>query len=336
VSVRVTLKELAARAGVHPATVSRVANKDPRLRISEATRRRIDALLEETGYRPDPLARGLKTSRSYVLAMVIPDITNSLFAGIFKGLEEVAGQRGYSVFLCNTDGDPGRERSHLETLQARRVAGVVLASSFLDDPSVAWLAKQEIPHVLVNRYSDDHHAYVGSDDRAGGELATSHLIGLGHRRIAHLAGGPGVSTSLLRREGYHAALAASGISRDPELEVVTGFIEEPAIEAMDRLLDLPEPPTAVFAINDLAAAGALTAARRRGLRVPEDLAIAGYNDIPIAHRLGLTTIRVPFTEFGRQSARLLLDQVESGPRAGERVMFEPELKVRSSTVACED
>ena len=331
-----TLKELAARAGVHPATVSRVANKDPHLRISAATRKRIEALLKETGYQPDPMARGLKTKRSFVLAMVIPDITNSLFAGIFKGLEEAAGERGFSVLLCNTDGDPKRERAHLETLRARRVAGVVLASSFLNDPSVRWLKARGVPHVLVNRYSDTSHAFVGSDDVAGGRLATQHLIELGHRRIAHLGGGENTSTGRLRSRGYRGALAAAGLPHDPALEAVTGYLEDPAEEAMGLLLDLLDPPTAVFAGNDLVAAGALTAAQRRGLLVPGDFAVVGYNDIPLAQRLRLTTIRVPMHEFGRQSARILLEQVASGSPSGERVIFEPEITVRATTVLSPD
>src|SRR5437879_3895060 len=328
-----TLKELAARAGVHPATISRVANHDPHLRISVATRKRIEALLKETGYQPDPLARGLKTRQSFVLAMVIPDITNSLFAGIFKGLEEAAGERGFSVLLCNTDGDPKRERAHLETLRARRVAGVVLASSFLNDPSVRWLKARGVPHVLVNRYSDTSHAFVGSDDVAGGRRATSHLIELGHRRVAHLGGGADTSTGRLRSRGYRGALADAGLPADPALETVTGFLEDPAAEAMDVMLDLPDPPSAVFAGNDLVAAGALTAAQRRGLRVPDQLAVVGYNDIPLARRLRLTTIHVPMHDFGPESARILLQQVASGSPSGERVIFEPEIVVRETTIS---
>jgi LacI family transcriptional regulator len=331
-----TLKELAARAGVHPATISRVANNDPQLRISVATRERIQALLKETGYQPDPMARGLKTRRSFVLAMVIPDITNSLFAGIFRGLEEAAGERGFSVLLCNTDGDPKRERAHLEILQARRVAGVVLASSFLSDPSVRWLKAQGVPHVLVNRYSDTSHAFVGSDDVAGGRLATRHLIELGHRRIAHLSGATTTSTGRLRSRGYRAALAEAGLPFDAALEVVTGYLEDPATEAMDRLLDLADPPSAVFAGNDLVAAGALTAAQRRGLRVPGELAVVGYNDIPLAHRLRLTTVHVPMHEFGRESFRILLQQVASGSPSGERVIFAPDLIVRGTTAPSPD
>src|SRR5438445_10403426 len=147
----VTLKELGARARVHPSTVSRVANNDPSLRIAPVTRQRIEALLRETEYRPNGVARGLKLRQTLVLAVVIPDITNPFFGGLFRGIEDGAAPRGYQVLLCNTDGSPDRQRAHLHSLMARRVDGVILASSFLKAPAVRWLRHQHIPYVLVTR-----------------------------------------------------------------------------------------------------------------------------------------------------------------------------------------
>src|SRR6266446_3121352 len=151
----VTLKQLADRVGVHPSTISRVANHDPGLRISPATRTRIESLLRETEYRPNGVARGLKLRQTLALAVVIPDVTNPLFAALFRGVEDGASPRGYNVVLCNTDGSPDRRRLHLPSLTARRVDGVILASSFLNDPAVRWLRNQRIPYVLVNRYCDE-------------------------------------------------------------------------------------------------------------------------------------------------------------------------------------
>src|SRR5438128_11018623 len=223
----VTLKELAARAQVHPSTVSRVANNDPSLRIAQATRERSEALLRETEYRPNGVARGLNLRQTLVLAVVIPDITNPFFAALFRGVEDGASPRGYNVLLCNTDGSPQRQRSHLQSLHARRVDGVILASSFLKDPTVRWLRHQRIPYVLVNRFSDeDHDPFVGSDDLLGARLATAHLAELGHRRIGHLAGKPTVSTGVLRRRGYLAALTEHGLAPDPRLVVGSGDPEE--------------------------------------------------------------------------------------------------------------
>src|SRR6202049_2309635 len=277
-----TLKELAARANVHPSTISRVVNQDPSLRIGQATRTRIEALLRETEYRPNGVARGLKLRQTLVLAVVIPDITNPFFAALFRGVEDGATPRGYQVLLCNTDGIPERQRAHLQSLAARRVDGVILASTFMKDPAVRWLRHQRTPYVLVNRYSDEAlDPFVGSDDVTGARLATQHLLSLGHVRIAHLAGQTTISTGVQRRRGYQAALAEAGVPFDPELLVDAGFTEDGGDRATEGLLALKKPPTAVFAVTDMTAVGAYAAARRLGLRVPEDLAIAGHKDIPL-------------------------------------------------------
>lgn len=330
----VTLKELAARAKVHPSTVSRVVNHDPSLRIAAPTRARIEALLRETEYRPNGVARGLKLRQTLVLAVVIPDITNPFFGALFRGIEDGAAPRGYQVLLCNTDGSPDRQRAHLQALAARRVDGVILASSFLKDPAVRALRHQHAPYVLVNRFSEEGmDPFVGSDDVAGARLATQHLIELGHIRIGHLAGQATVSTGVLRRRGYQAALSDAGLAADPDLVVESGFTEEGGARAAERLLALPEPPTAIFAVTDMAAVGALGQARKVGLRVPQDLAIVGYNDIPLASRLmpGLTTVHVPIQEFGSAAARMLLDQIDGGQVLPRRVVFTPQLVVRGST-----
>ena len=332
--MQVTLKELAMRANVHPSTISRVANNDPSLRIATATRLRIEGLLRETGYQPNGIARGLKMRQTKVVAVVIPDITNPFFGALFRGVEDAASPRGFNVILCNTDGLPDRQRSHLQSLQARRVDGVIVASSFLKDPSVRELRRQRGPYVLVNRFSDEgEDPFVGSDDLLGGQLATAHLIELGHTRIGHLAGKPTVSTGILRRRGFLAAHALAGLSADPKLIIEAGYTEESGSLAARRLLSLPDPPTAVFAVTDMVAIGLAGVARQLGFRIPEDLAIVGYNDIPLASRLspGLTTMHVPIHEFGSVAVRLLLEQLES-ESVGRRVRFTPDLIVRESTV----
>src|ERR1700686_767239 len=339
VGMPVTLKELAALAQVHPSTVSRVANHDPKLRIAPPTRMRIEALLRETEYRPNGVARGLKLRQTLVLAVVIPDITNPFFAAMFRGIEDGATPRGYQVLLCNPDGIPERQRAHLHSLAARRVDGVILASTFLKDPAVRWLRHQRTPYVLVNRFSEDGvDPFVGSDDVTGATLATQHLIGLGHVRIGHLAGQPTVSTGVLRRRGFQAALAEAGLPASPELQVESGFVEEGGIQGTERLLALSEPPTAVFSVTDMVAVGVYPAARRVGLRVPEDIAVIGYNDIPLAGRLipGLTTVHVPIHEFGSAAARVLLEQIETGHGTPRQVGYASQLGVRGSTVVGAD
>jgi LacI family transcriptional regulator len=335
----VTLKELAARAKVHPSTISRVANNDPGLRVATATRARIEALLRETGYQPNEIARGLKLRQTNVLAVVIPDITNPFFAALFRGVEDAASPRGFNVLLCNTDGSPDRQRSHLQSLEARRVDGVILASSYLKDPAVRHLRRQRVPYVLVNRFSDEgEDPFVGADDQLGGQAATAHLLQLGHRRIGHLAGQTTVSTGVLRRRGYHLALAAADVPADPGLVVEAGYTEEGGALAARHLLTLSEPPTALFVVTDMAALGAISAAQRLGLRIPEDVAIVGYNDIPLAGRISpsLSTMHVPIHEFGSVAVGLLLEQIESDEPALRRVRFAPDLVIRESTVRGSD
>ncbi len=329
----ITLKELAAQSGVHPSTVSRIVNDDPRLRVSPETRARVKSLLKKTGYRPDGMARGLKLRQSFVLGVLVPDVLNPLFAAIFRGVEDAALEEGYTVILSSTDGHEDREREILITLQSRMIDGMVVASASLRDPSVRWLRDLGIPHVLVNRYSDQKHDFVGTDDKLGARLATEHLLALGHRRIAHLAGSQRFSTAINRRRGYEDALRAGGIEPDPALVVETSLAAGGGVMATHRLLDRRKPPTAVVAVNDVAAVGAYDAADQMGLRIPEDLAVTGYNDIPLAARLrpGLTTIHVPAQEFGRAAARMLLEQMVAGRHETKRVVLPPELIIRGST-----
>jgi LacI family transcriptional regulator len=212
------------------------------------------------------------------------------------------------------------------------IDGVVVASASLRDASVRWLREHDIPHVLVNRYSDQKDYFVGTDDKLGARLATEHLLAIGHRRIAHLAGPRNISTSVNRRRGYEDALKAAGIEPDAGLIVETGFVGA-GVTATHRLLEGRKRPTAVVAVNDVAAVGAYDAAEQLGLRIPADLAITGYNDIPLAARLrpALTTIHVPAQEFGRAAARMLLEQMVAGRDVPKRVILPPELIVRGST-----
>jgi LacI family transcriptional regulator len=288
--------------------------------------------VKKTGYRPDGMARGLKLRQSFVLGVLVPDVLNPLFAAIFRGVEDAALEEGYTVILSSTDGHEEREREILFALQSRMIDGMVVASASLRDSSVRWLREHEIPHVLVNRYSDQKDYFVGTDDKHGARLATEHLLALGHRRIAHLAGPQRISTALNRRRGYEDALKAAGIKPDPALIVETGFVGA-GVTATHRLLEQRKRPTAVVAVNDTAAVGAYDAAERLGLRIPVDLAVTGYNDIPLAARLrpGLTTIHVPAQEFGRAAARMLLEQMVDGRLEPKRIILPQELVVRGST-----
>jgi LacI family transcriptional regulator len=320
-----TLKELGQLAGVHPSTVARVLNDDPHQRVSEDVRQRILTLARKHGYQPNHLARSLRTKRSFVIGTAIPDIANPFFAVLFRGIEDVLGQHGYSVILANTDDDDARQQRNITMLRGRQVDGLILATARRHDPAIEALQAASFPFVLVNRHTDPipPNAVV-PDDHAGAMAAVEHLIALGHRRIAHIAAADAISTGHGRRLGYRDALARHGLPDDPALLVEGSLREQGSYEAMIRLLALTEPPTAVFAVNDLAAAGALRAAQEAGLQVPRDLSVVGFDDLSTAvHTIPrLTTMRLPLYDMGMMAAQHLLAQL-ARDKASLEASLEP-------------
>ena len=265
----VTLKQLGHLAGVHPSTVARVLNDDPRQRVSEDVRQRILALAAEHGYQPNHLARSLRTKRSHVIGTLIPDIANPFFALIFRGIEDALAEHDVSVILANTDDEPSREERGVAMLRGRQVDGLILATARRHDPVIERLMTERVPLVLVNRHTDPLTANsVVPADYTGSITAVAHLVGLGHQRIAHIAGSDEMSTGATRLRGYRDALASHGIAFDPDLVIQGSYREPGGYEAARALLTLAEPPTAIFAVNDLAAAGAIRAVREAGLDVP--------------------------------------------------------------------
>ena len=330
----ITLKELGRLAGVHPSTVARVLNDDPRQRVSEAVRVLILELAHEHGYRPNHLARSLRMKRSFVIGTVIPDIANPFFAILFRGIEDALAASGYSVIMANTDDEPAREQRSIDMLRGRQVDGLLLATARREDPIIAALTAAGFPFVLVNRHTDPIRGNaVVPNDYAGAASAVEHLIALGHRRIAHIAGSDEMSTGHTRCRGYMDTIQRHRLPADPELIVRGSFREVGGYQAMRRLLDLPQPPTAVFAVNDLAAVGAMRAIEEAGLQVPRDISIVGFNDLSsvIGTTRQLTTVRLPLHDMGRAAAERLLEQITSDVESLEPVMIPVELVVRQST-----
>ena len=330
----VTLKALARLAGVHPSTVARVLNGDPQQRVSEEVRERIIALSEEHGYRPNRLARALRLKRSHVIGTIIPDIANPFFATLFRGIEDALAPRDFSVILANTDDDPVREQRSLDMLRGRQVDGLILATARRYDRAIAALAAEGFPFIMVNRHTDQLEASaVVPDDYNGAIAAVEHLIALGHRRIAHIAGPDSISTGHKRRLGYAAAMRRHALPDDPTLVVAGSYREAGGYEAMRALLALPEPPSAVFAVNDLAAAGALRAIREAGLRVPRDVAIVGFNDLALVAQTNprLTTLHVPLHALGVAAAERLLAALGGRIDSPELIAMPVELVCREST-----
>lgn len=333
------LRDLARQVGVHPSTVSRALNGAAGARLSPATRARILALAAQTGYRPNRLARSLKTQRTHLLGVLVPDISNPFFAILLRAVEQATRAAGYSVILCNTDDDPAHFAQHLRVLSEGHVDGLLVATARRGDPTLALLPTLGLPYVLVNRRGDrDDEAFVVADDATGGRLVAEHLVALGHRRIAHIAGPPDASSTATRLAAFRARLAELGVPLADRLVVPGGLTEEAGERGMAALLALPaaERPTAVFAANDLVAIGAMAVARAAGLRLPVDLSVVGYNDIPLAARVAptLTTVRVPLGEMGRRASELLIRRLQDAraPLDGAcQTVLPVELVVRAST-----
>lgn len=330
----VTLRDVAARAGVHPSTASRALNLATRPSVNAATAARVLDAAKALGYRPNSLARGLRTNRTFTIGMVVPDLTNPLFPPIARGLEDRLNEHGYQLILANTDDDDAKEQAVLEVMSTRRVDGLVLATARPSHPSLGDLAASHAPIVLVNRGSDEDVSSVTGDDHAGVGLAVRHLVELGHRRIGFVGGTRATPTGLARYQSFTAWVESEGLGLDPELVAFADtFTEEEGAAAFAELLDRGAAFTAVVTGNDLIALGVYDVARARGLRVPEDVSVVGYNDIPFCENFHppLTTIRVPHRQIGVKAAELILAAVEDPDATTVSVRLQPSLVVRGST-----
>lgn len=333
----ITLKQLSLLAGAHPSTVARVLHADPRQRVSAELRERILALAREHDYRPNSVARSLRTKRTSVFGALIPDIANPFFASVLRGMEDAVAERDYSIIMANTDDLPAREAHGLALLRDRQVDGLLLATARLHDPAITQLLTESIPFVLVNRHTDPITPNsVVPDDYAGSVAAVEHLLKLGHRRIAHICGSDDASTGYLRAKAYRDTLRRHEVDSfaDQDALLVRGsFRENGGYSAMQKLLELTEPPTAVFAVNDLAALGAIHAITEAGLRVPQDISVIGFNDLFHASHMtpSLTTMQVPHRAMGVRAAERLLDMVVDGLMPERPLLLPVNLIVRQST-----
>lgn len=325
-----TLKNIAEVAGVHPSTVSRALNGHPEARVPERTLARIRKAAADLGYGANPWARSLRTRRTMMLGLVIPRLTDVVIARMFEGAEEHARSLGYQTITVSTADRESTEAEVIDRLIERRVDGLVLATATRGDPTIARLADEQFPFVLLNRTSSDHPA-VHADDELGGYLATAHLLEAGHRRIGHLGGPQSTSTARARLQGYRRALAEFGVRYTPGLVRYGSYDAANTRELAGQLLDRDTRPTALFAVNDANALAVLSAAAHRGLRVPEDLAVVGYNDSEMASLLPtpLTSVHVPLQQMGETVVDLLIERINGRPV--EPVVLTPRLVVRASS-----
>jgi LacI family transcriptional regulator len=333
---RVTLRDVADRAGVHPSTASRAINEHTRSLVDDQTVDRVLQAANDLGYEPDSLARALKTNRTHTVGMLLPDLTNPLFPPIVRGIEDGLGGASYTLILGNTDNDPVKERTVLSALLGRRIDGLILATTEREpSPAIAELMDGGLPTILVNRTIDDPTVpSVLGDDRVGIALAVDHLVGLGHTRIAHVAGPQQTSTGLLRHDSFVASMQRAGLAVDRDRIVFADWFREvPGAEACRTLLDRRPDTTAIVAANDLIAMGCYDVANERDLQIGVDLSVVGYNDMLFADKLcpPMTTVRVPHYQLGLRAAQMVLNLINDPDAAPEQVRLEPTLVRRAST-----
>ncbi len=330
-----TLRDVAAAAGVHPGTASRAMNPETEHLVNPATARRILKVAQSLGYVANPLARGLKTNRSLTLGFLVPDIMNPLFPPMIRGFESVVAEQGYNAITANTDNDAARQQQQLAAMHARRVDGLVLATAVLEHDSDEQPDLRDVPAVLVNRVDPALSASsVTSDDQSGIRQAVAHLKGLGHRRIAHVAGPQWTSTGLTRLRAFRHEMQDAGLELDSRLiAIASQYTIEHGVEQMRSLLDSGVEFTAVIAGNDLLALGCYDVLADRGLRCPEDVSVIGFNDMPFVDRVfpSLTTVHVPHYELGAEAGRSLLAQIAEPGRRAASVLLPVTLIPRAST-----
>jgi LacI family transcriptional regulator len=332
-SSNVTIKDVARLSGVSSMTVSRVINGSERVR--PVTRQRVERAIAELGYVPSRLARGLIRQKTGTLAMIVPDVANPFFTLIVRGAEDIARRAGYRIILCDTRANLAIEREVIEEMIAHRVEGIAIAP--VSDRSrghLERLARFGVQFVLIDRTVPGVESDVVVGDSLGGaRRLVEHLISHGHRRIGFITESDDVSTARDRRQGYLAALAAAGVELDPSLIVYSTVDPPGGFDGMRLLLELAEPPTAVFTVNNLVAVGAIEAVRAHNLEVPDDVALVCYDDIEYASRLYpfLTVMSQPAETLGKLGTQLLLERIEGrAPEQPRLVVLPAQFVVRQS------
>lgn len=305
---RLTIRDVAERAGLSPATVSKVLNDAPY--VSGEARERVLSAVTELGFRPNGVARSLRSKHTLTLGLITDDLEGEFTASMLRGVEDAASARGFSVFLCNSYGEADRERAHLEVLLDKRVDGVILMSGYrVHERGAPALPLRGLPVIYLHQYTRDVPAVcVLPDDRGGAELGTRHLADLGRRRVALINGPHHYEACDLRFQGYRHALLQAGLPFDPALVRAGEWYEDSGYQLTHELMALPRPPDAIFCTSDRLAAGGLEALRELGVNVPRGVAVVGFNNRTLAahQRPPLTTVALPLYEMGSLASELLV------------------------------
>lgn len=331
---QVSIKDIARAANVSHPTVSRALSHSPL--VKGETAERIRRIATDLGYRPSAIARSLVTKKTKTIGVVVTTIADPFIADVISGVEETANDHGYSVFLANSNANPDREVKVVHSFHERRVDGILVTASRVGALYIPLLSQLKVPIVLINnQHPDEPDEFIYSvmiDNIKASTQVMEHLIGLGHRRIAYIGDQGGFQSDTERFAGYRQALDFAGYPSLPELIVHGDGKPEGGRRAMEKLLALPQPPTAVFCYNDMSALGALRAIHQHGLKVPDDISIVGFDDLAIASYTSplLTTVGQPKQQMGRMAMETML-KILSGVDSKTNIKVEGKLLIREST-----
>jgi LacI family transcriptional regulator len=332
--VKVTVHQVARRANVSVGTVSNVLNR-PQI-VAPATRDRVLRVIDELGFVRNESARHLRTGVARAIGLVILDLSNPFFSDLMRGVEDTAYEAGYSVIVCNSNEDRAREDAYIRVLEERGVTGMLIIPFGPGSPAVDRLRARGTAVIRVTHRIPDDECGVGSDDLLGGELAMGHLLALGHERVSYVTSASHIWPTDQRREGALTAARKDGKGDDALRDISVEHLNVSyGRDAGERILGLRPRPTAVICANDLVALGVLQVMIRHGVRVPDDMAIVGFDDIEFASAatIPLTSVRIPRYEIGRIATELLLEEADRDPdHVHQRVVLQPELVVRESTI----
>lgn len=329
-----SMNDVAKRAGVSIATVSRVLNNNGN--VNEATRAKINKAIKDLKYQPSRVAKRLrsKSISSNLLGILIPDIENPFYVDVLRGIEELAYENNYAIIMCNFGQDEKKEKLYLEILQSEAIDGLIVAPAHEDDPLLKKMVKDGLPVVCVDRGLKDANVDVVLVDNVTGSFnAVDYLIKSGYKRIAYIAGLQAIPSSRLREKGYRKALELNGIAFDEDLVKFGNSKHESGVALCDELLKLPNPPDAIFTGNNLITLGALETIHKWKLNIPEDIAIIGFDDMQWSSSLNppLTAVRQPAMEIGKRAVELLIQRIKDPERSCIQMTLNTELMKRSSS-----
>jgi LacI family transcriptional regulator, repressor for deo operon, udp, cdd, tsx, nupC, and nupG len=334
---RVTISDVARAVGVTHGTVSRVIHNNPR--ISRATKTRVRKAIREMGYRPNLIARGLATNKSFVIAAIVPELDPSV-QQILRTVTDICRHHDYSLMVASTEYSENEDVAYRSVVDRWQVDGVLIYNVIpqsVPTPEALEILRQGPPIVFINRYIyATNVCAVGVDNYAAAKLAVDHLVRLGHTRIGMLKGSVVAADAMERHEGFVRAMKYHGLDIDPSIVARANYIFVDGIMEMRKMLQLPSPPTALFCANDLMALGACRAIEEAGLRVPDDISLVGFddNEAAIYHHPSITTLRPPLPDVGRKAVKMLMDRISDPSTHMQQIPCQPKLIVRESTGPC--